>query len=513
MRHPEESLRHSWLALLAVAGLGLSAQALAQTAVADDAPIVVETLSSTQLQDVVGPVALYPDDLLAVVLPASAYPLQIVQATRFLDELERDKDLKPDPAWDESIVALLNYPDVLRMMNDDLDWTYDLGAAVVNQQPDVIAAIETFRDRAYDAGNLRSDERQRVEREDDRIVITPIEREVIYVPYYEPERVVVVQRTPAYHYYPRPYPLYYYPYPAYYDFHRPYFFGVTSVFQIGWPSRHVNIHLWNYSSHPFYGRRYGNNYYYHHRYQPARYRYRPHANSRGRYVNARDRGYRGDQWRPVAQRNVRSLGQNRQRATRINRSDYVSSLKPRDPRERRLTTANSRTRAASTRSVAPKTRYRTGDATRSSRPDRVARANTAGTNTARTTNRQRSERTLTTTPSRPEATTARGYQRSSQPQTARAGEYRGTSPAVRERTRTTARPRATPAPASRQTAPRPRAQRAAPPTAARPTQRQSTAPAQQQRSQPSQVQRSQPRIKREGRSRSKGSDSARRDRR
>ena len=235
MSHPEKTLRHACLALLAAAGLGLSAPALAQTPLADDAPIVIETLTPAQLQDVVGPVALYPDDLLAVVLPASAYPLQIVQATRFLDDLEQDKNLKPDPAWDESIVALLNYPDVLRLMNDDLDWTYDLGAAVVNQQPDVIAAIETFRDRAYDAGNLKSDERQRVEREDDRIVITPIEREVIYVPYYEPERVVVVQRSPVYHYYPRPYPLYYYPYPAYYSFHNPYFFGVTSVFQIGWP--------------------------------------------------------------------------------------------------------------------------------------------------------------------------------------------------------------------------------------------------------------------------------------
>ena len=77
--------------------------------------------SATELADLVGPVALYPDDLLAIVLPASTYPLEIVQAARFLDELENDASLEPDEAWDDSVVALLNYPDVVRMMNDDID--------------------------------------------------------------------------------------------------------------------------------------------------------------------------------------------------------------------------------------------------------------------------------------------------------------------------------------------------------------------------------------------------------
>ena len=78
----------------------------------------IPRLSQTDLQDLIGPIALYPDELLAVVLPASAYPLQIVEAARFLVALESDPTLKPDPDWDDSIIALLNYPDVIDLLND-----------------------------------------------------------------------------------------------------------------------------------------------------------------------------------------------------------------------------------------------------------------------------------------------------------------------------------------------------------------------------------------------------------
>ena len=119
-------------------------------------------LSSAELQDLVGPIALYPDDLLAIVLPASTYPLQLVQAQRFLDDLKNDSSLQPEESWDDSIVALLNYPEAVELLNDDLDWTWRLGEAVVAQQADVIDAVETFRDRAYAAGNLKSDEHQTI---------------------------------------------------------------------------------------------------------------------------------------------------------------------------------------------------------------------------------------------------------------------------------------------------------------------------------------------------------------
>ncbi len=124
----------------------------------------IPLLSSVDLEELVGPIALYPDDLLAIVLPAAAYPLQIVDAARFLEALEDDPSLEPDPDWDDSVVALTNYPEVIELLNDDIDWTWRLGEAVVSQQADVVAAIETFRDRAYAAGNLKSDSYQNVSR-------------------------------------------------------------------------------------------------------------------------------------------------------------------------------------------------------------------------------------------------------------------------------------------------------------------------------------------------------------
>ena len=163
----------------------------------------IPLLTQTELQELVGPIALYPDDLLAIVLPASTYPLQLVQAQRFLEDLEDDPSLKPDESWDDSVIAVLNYPEVVALLNEDLDWTWRLGEAVVAQQADVVGAVEGFRDRAYAAGNLKSDTRQTVARNEGTIEITPVEDDVIYVPYYEPERIVHYQSRPVYHYYPR----------------------------------------------------------------------------------------------------------------------------------------------------------------------------------------------------------------------------------------------------------------------------------------------------------------------
>ena len=262
----------------------------------------IPRLSSTDLQELVGPVALYPDDLLAVVLPASAYPLQIAAAERFLEAREDDAALEPDPDWDDSVVALLNYPEVVELMNDDLDWTYRLGEAVVAQQEDVIAAIESFRDRAYAAGNLKSDSYQTVARNEGTIHITPVEEDVIYVPYYEPARVVTYQRRPAYYYYPRPYPVYYYPYAADYHFHRGYFWGVTTAFRIGWYSDSLNVWHHSYRGHPYYGRHYRSRYWYR----------RPTINFYNSYYRnnsvvtinrySRNRHYRGDRWRARSDR-------------------------------------------------------------------------------------------------------------------------------------------------------------------------------------------------------------------
>jgi hypothetical protein len=218
--------------------------------------------SPGELETLVAPVALYPDDLLAIVLPATTYPLQVVEAARFLANLETNPELEPDADWDDSVVALVNYPEVVELLNEDLDWTWQLGEAVVAQQSDVIQAIAAFRDRAHAAGNLKSDEYQTVARNEEIIEITPVSEEVIYVPYYEPERVVVYQPRQVYYYYPRAYPVYYYPYPSYYSFGWNHFWGVTTAFTVGWQSHCLSVYHPSYYGHPYYGYSYGNNWWY-----------------------------------------------------------------------------------------------------------------------------------------------------------------------------------------------------------------------------------------------------------
>jgi len=252
----------------------LPALSMAQVPVDDDGNIIgdyesqaqimpigedgIPRLSHYELQDLVGPIALYPDDLLAIVLPAAAYPLQVVEAARFLEALETDPTLQPDPVWDDSIVALINYPEIVDLLNEDLDWTWRLGESVVAQQTDVIAAVESFRDRAYAAGNLKSDEYQTVSNNAGTISISPTADDVIYVPYYEPTRVVYYQPRPAYYYHPRPYPVYYYPYAADHYFDRGNFWGVTTAFSIGWYTNSLNVYHHSYQGHPYYGRTYWN---------------------------------------------------------------------------------------------------------------------------------------------------------------------------------------------------------------------------------------------------------------
>ena len=167
--------------------IGLLAIMPAVPPVQAQAPVAGEnpppaTLSPQQLEELVGRIALYPDDLIAIILPAATYPLDVVQAERFLQRLKQDKNLKPDARWNESIRNLLNYPEVISMMSQDLDWTQDLGEAMVGQQADVIKAIQAFRAKASAAGNLKSDDKQIVVQENNVIQIVPSDPEVIYVP-------------------------------------------------------------------------------------------------------------------------------------------------------------------------------------------------------------------------------------------------------------------------------------------------------------------------------------------
>jgi hypothetical protein len=164
------------------------------------------------LTQLVGRIALYPDDLIAIILPAATSPLQIVQADRYLDKRKSDPKLPIDDKWDDPVKSLLNYPDIVKMMSNDLDWTSALGEEVVADQGAVLEAVQVFRRQAQAAGNLKSDTKQVVKTEKEVIIIEPADPQVVYVPQYNPSTVVVYGAAPMWGYYPTPYPSYYYPY-------------------------------------------------------------------------------------------------------------------------------------------------------------------------------------------------------------------------------------------------------------------------------------------------------------
>ena len=215
--HPRNSVtavrrRHSpWTALLgSMLILVFALNALAQAPAAPGGAAAPP--SSGELDALVGPIALYPDDLVAIILPASTNPLQLVQADRYLDKRKADPKLPLDEKWDDAVKSLLNYPEVVKKMSADLDWTSALGEAVVADQGAVLEGIQSFRRRAQAAGNLKSDDKQVVKAEKEIIIIEPADPQVIYVPQYTPSTVVTVGVAPVYGYYPYGYPSYYYPY-------------------------------------------------------------------------------------------------------------------------------------------------------------------------------------------------------------------------------------------------------------------------------------------------------------
>ncbi|WP_417659046.1 DUF3300 domain-containing protein [Pseudidiomarina sp.] len=180
--------------LSAVALLGsVSMMSAALVPVAAQAePVQAEAVyySQAELDRLLAPIALYPDSLLSHVLIAATYPLEVVQAERWVsknDHLQPQEALAraADEPWDASVKALVGTPEVLKQMSDDLEWTQAVGEAFLAQQEDVLARVQTLRDHAYTAGNLRSNKHVSVEREDKTIVIENVRREVVYVPYYD----------------------------------------------------------------------------------------------------------------------------------------------------------------------------------------------------------------------------------------------------------------------------------------------------------------------------------------
>jgi hypothetical protein len=149
-----------------------------------------------QLDQLVGSIALYPDPLLAQLLPASTYPLDIVRAARAVQGGMADADIDQQN-WDPSVRAIAHYRTVLEFMDSNLDWTQELGQAFVVQPQDVMEAVQRMRQMAAAQGNLQTTPQQQIVTEDNAIAILPAQPDVVYVPVYQPA-VVYYQPAPVY---------------------------------------------------------------------------------------------------------------------------------------------------------------------------------------------------------------------------------------------------------------------------------------------------------------------------
>ncbi len=201
-----------------------------------------------ELDQMLAPIALYPDALLSQVLMAATYPLEVVQAARWS---RANPGLKGEQAvraveardWDPSVKSLVAFPQILTMMDERLEWTERLGDAFLGQQAAVMDSVQHLRDKAYAAGNLRSNEQMRVTRDDRTIVIASPAPQVVYVPYYNPYLVYGGWWWPAYPPVYWPAPVVYYPRPA---FVSGFVWGAGVAIGAGffygafnWPHRHV----------------------------------------------------------------------------------------------------------------------------------------------------------------------------------------------------------------------------------------------------------------------------------
>jgi hypothetical protein len=154
-------------------------------------PAAVPQQSTQELDQLVAPIALYPDALVAQILAAATYPTEIVEADRWL---QQHPDLKGDAlakavdaqSWDPGVKALTQFPGLLGMMDKNLSWSSALGEAYVNGQQNVLDAVQVMRRRAQQAGNLKSTQQESVTTQGNTIVVEPANPQVVYVPEYDP---------------------------------------------------------------------------------------------------------------------------------------------------------------------------------------------------------------------------------------------------------------------------------------------------------------------------------------
>ena len=156
-----------------------------------------------ELDQMLAPLALYPDSLLSQILMASTYPLEIVEAARWVKAhpaLQGDQAVKATDQynWEPSVKSLVAFPNVLAMMDEKLDWTERLGDAFLSQQPEVMDTVQNLRQRASANGTLQSTDQVRIDQEEQNISITSPDPQVVYVPYYDPTVIYGSWWWPAY---------------------------------------------------------------------------------------------------------------------------------------------------------------------------------------------------------------------------------------------------------------------------------------------------------------------------
>jgi hypothetical protein len=203
-----------------------------------------------QLDQMLAPIALYPDPLLSQILMASTYPLEVVQAARWSrtqPELTGDAAVRAaeQQNWDPSVKSLVAFPQVLAQLDQNLEWTQGLGDAFLAQEPQVMETVQNLRQKAQAAGNLRTDDRVRVVEQGQAIAVEPADPQLMYVPYYDPRIVYGPWWWQAYP------PVYWAPWPGYYarpgissGFYWGVGIGISAGFFFGavdWRQRHVRV--------------------------------------------------------------------------------------------------------------------------------------------------------------------------------------------------------------------------------------------------------------------------------
>ncbi|MDQ2075955.1 DUF3300 domain-containing protein [Marinimicrobium sp. ABcell2] len=205
--------------ILVFVGLLLLAAPLHYVWGEDEGPVFTQA----EIEQMLAPIALYPDTVLSHILIAATYPLEVVQAERWT---QRNSDLEgaeavaavEDQDWDPSVKALVAFPQILERMSEDLDWTQDLGDAFLLDEERVLAGVQELRQRAYAQGNLKTTEYVEVVREPDTIIIESRTREVVYIPYYDTRVVYGAWHWPGY------YPVYWHR-PSHYYWHSGFYWG------------------------------------------------------------------------------------------------------------------------------------------------------------------------------------------------------------------------------------------------------------------------------------------------